>query len=147
MLFCFLSPTRWWLLQFHSRFPPSSFLQLAAPVHPIRVQGPVTKTICQGTSGHTDHSHRHERPKQRRAIQIRKDCLSFLFLSLSSPLFIRVSAALRAPSWEPGSSVSGAAQRENQKGLQWHLAASRGRIRLCGCPNPGCISSLLFEVI
>lgn len=54
-------------------------LQLAAPVHPVRIQGPVTKTICEGTNGHTDHSHWHERPKQGRTISIRKDYIALFF--------------------------------------------------------------------
>lgn len=54
-------------------------LQLAAPVYPVGVQGPVTKTLCQGTNGHTDHSHWHERPEQGRAISIRKDDIPVSF--------------------------------------------------------------------
>lgn len=57
-------------------------LQLAAPVHPVRIQGPVTQTICQGTNGHADHSHRHERPKQGRAISI---CEDYILVLRSSP--------------------------------------------------------------
>ena len=56
------------------------FWQLAASVHSIRVQRPVTKTFCRGTTGHPECSYWHEWPEPGGAIQIRKGITLLLLL-------------------------------------------------------------------
>lgn len=62
--------------------PYLCFWQLAASVHSIRVQRPVTKTIRRGTTGHPDCSYWHEWPEPRGAIQICKGIILLLLLLL-----------------------------------------------------------------